>query len=337
MPDDRFPLLLRIKDGGGTRDVSLTGAEVFDLGRDAACAVPLKDTACSRRHVELRLSPDGWEVVDLGSRNGSLLNGKRVERAPFGPGDTLAVGNSEILRLLETVASGARVAVPAPAAPSAAPAAAPPLPAARSAKTKTPAPVAARLLEPSQPVPIPAVATRLPPREPAEGAAPQVSQAVPLPPPPAAPGPTPAAPGSAQADPALATTVGKHDPPSPAFAVGMRLPSRGLPSALIVGGGLVLGAVAVLGGWLLLRGRFSAGEVAAGAPAAAPTATADAGAGSGLPREWEAREASADPDEILAYYLAEETRRSGTPLGDRAAARAAWWRQVRDSVVPHRL
>lgn len=49
----------------------------------------------SRRHAELRALPGGgYEIVDLGSHNGTYLNGLPVGRAPVGPGDIVGIGHS---------------------------------------------------------------------------------------------------------------------------------------------------------------------------------------------------------------------------------------------------
>jgi len=54
----------------------------LEIGRDPSCAVPLEDERVSWRH--LRVAPlDGKvEIVDLGSRNGTMLNGRQIEPGP---------------------------------------------------------------------------------------------------------------------------------------------------------------------------------------------------------------------------------------------------------------
>ena len=55
---------------------------VISVGRSAESTIPLNDTNVSRRHAELRLRGEGadavWVLVDLGSTNGTLINGVKV-------------------------------------------------------------------------------------------------------------------------------------------------------------------------------------------------------------------------------------------------------------------
>jgi adenylate cyclase len=62
------------------------------LGRAAGCDVPEFDPTISRKHAELAASAEGVAVRDLGSSNGSFLNGARVEEAVVHPGDTITFG-----------------------------------------------------------------------------------------------------------------------------------------------------------------------------------------------------------------------------------------------------
>ena len=63
------------------------------IGRDAGNDVPLSDEAASARHAVLELRDGEWWVEDLGSTNGTLVNGTRIERAErVRFGDELAIG-----------------------------------------------------------------------------------------------------------------------------------------------------------------------------------------------------------------------------------------------------
>ncbi|MFJ5263162.1 FHA domain-containing protein [Streptomyces sp. NPDC088387] len=65
------------------------------IGRAADNDLVLDDLVVSRRHAELRARPDGtYEIVDLGSHNGTYLNGGLVDSAPVGPGDVVGIGHS---------------------------------------------------------------------------------------------------------------------------------------------------------------------------------------------------------------------------------------------------
>jgi len=76
------------------RDVPITGS-VVSIGRLPECDVVLADGNVSRRHAEVRQSGDRWILVDLGSTNGTRLNGLPLT----GPqellaGDRISVGNN---------------------------------------------------------------------------------------------------------------------------------------------------------------------------------------------------------------------------------------------------
>src|ERR1700758_2230075 len=51
------------------------------LGRDNSNAVQLHDNEVSRRHAELRSALNGYEIVDLGSANGTYVNDRAIDRA----------------------------------------------------------------------------------------------------------------------------------------------------------------------------------------------------------------------------------------------------------------
>lgn len=62
------------------------------IGRLDTCDVMLNDPTVSRTHAEVRRSGDGFEVVDLGSRNGTRVNGQLVTRQELADGDDLLIG-----------------------------------------------------------------------------------------------------------------------------------------------------------------------------------------------------------------------------------------------------
>jgi pSer/pThr/pTyr-binding forkhead associated (FHA) protein len=95
------------------------------IGREGV-AVTIEDSELSRRHAAVRPVDGGIEIEDLGSLNGTFVNGKRID-APtrLAGGDSVKIGQS----ILELEAAGAPATVmsaaqaPAPAPPAAAPAA----------------------------------------------------------------------------------------------------------------------------------------------------------------------------------------------------------------------
>jgi Protein of unknown function (DUF3662)/FHA domain len=67
------------------------------LGRSRACDVYVADLNVSRRHAELRQEGATYWIVDLGSTNGTIVNGKRVERERLRDGDRITLGSTEIV------------------------------------------------------------------------------------------------------------------------------------------------------------------------------------------------------------------------------------------------
>ncbi len=65
------------------------------VGRGTDCDIILVDPLCSRVHAELRREEDGWWVQDAGSRNGTYLNGQRVERGRLNVGGMFRIGSTE--------------------------------------------------------------------------------------------------------------------------------------------------------------------------------------------------------------------------------------------------
>jgi hypothetical protein len=67
------------------------------LGRAAECdIVLLTDDSVSRRHAEIAVRAGQCRVRDLGSCNGTLVNGRFVERARLRRGDVITLGETEI-------------------------------------------------------------------------------------------------------------------------------------------------------------------------------------------------------------------------------------------------
>ncbi|WP_433078558.1 FHA domain-containing protein [Dactylosporangium sp. CA-052675] len=68
------------------------------IGRGADNDIVLSDLRSSRNHAELRrTATGGFEVVDLGSRNGTFHNGKQVTREDMRPGDLISIGKHEFI------------------------------------------------------------------------------------------------------------------------------------------------------------------------------------------------------------------------------------------------
>jgi pSer/pThr/pTyr-binding forkhead associated (FHA) protein len=56
----------------------------------------LDDVTVSRKHAEIRREADGFLIQDLGSLNGTYVNGERVERALLTSGDEIQIGKFKL-------------------------------------------------------------------------------------------------------------------------------------------------------------------------------------------------------------------------------------------------
>jgi len=115
-------LVIQPGEGGERRLPMQRG--VLTLGRGSDCDLILAETQASRRHAELRRAGDRWQIVDLGSTNGTFVGGVRLApnvARPLRPGDVVTIGSTR-LRLIDEPSQPA----PAPPAAFAEPAAAPP-------------------------------------------------------------------------------------------------------------------------------------------------------------------------------------------------------------------
>jgi DNA-binding NtrC family response regulator len=90
---------LLVTDGEATRAVDIADGEAVLFGRAPEAGVRIDDTRASRRHAELRRAGRDLTIVDLGSRNGTKVNEKRLrgESSPVVGGDVIRVGGVEAI------------------------------------------------------------------------------------------------------------------------------------------------------------------------------------------------------------------------------------------------
>jgi len=79
----------------GSRQVLTDGAAIT-IGRNRECTIVLEDSQVSRRHGRLTRTSQGWHFADLGSRNGSDLNGRPCTDSFLHPGDVLMIGRTPL-------------------------------------------------------------------------------------------------------------------------------------------------------------------------------------------------------------------------------------------------
>jgi len=85
--------LVVIKSGKPGRTAALPmGSSI--VGRDDGCRLRIPAAAVSRRHCEFEVTEDGVTLRDLGSSNGTFVNGERLEDIPepIAAGDIIAIG-----------------------------------------------------------------------------------------------------------------------------------------------------------------------------------------------------------------------------------------------------
>ena len=64
------------------------------LGRSEDAEICLDDNRCSRKHAQAILVSGSWHIEDLGSSNGTQLNGEKVDRSPLRDQSTVQIGNT---------------------------------------------------------------------------------------------------------------------------------------------------------------------------------------------------------------------------------------------------
>jgi pSer/pThr/pTyr-binding forkhead associated (FHA) protein len=93
VPD--YGKLIVVLAGGQRHEYALSKSEV-SIGRTSTSDIQLNDPRASRSHTRLECSPDGCVIVDLGSANGTHVNGKPVDRVTLASGDQVVIGSSSI-------------------------------------------------------------------------------------------------------------------------------------------------------------------------------------------------------------------------------------------------
>ena len=86
--------ILEIIQGPDSGKIVSLDAENLYIGRHAQCELVLTDLEASRRHIKMTQREQGWLLEDLGSTNGTTVNGQRVSRQLISPGDRIQIGQS---------------------------------------------------------------------------------------------------------------------------------------------------------------------------------------------------------------------------------------------------
>lgn len=74
----------------------VTGDEL-SIGRLPQNDIVIDNLSVSRRHAVIAMANNGYTIADLGSKNGTFLNGKQVDKADLAGGDTITIGKYQIV------------------------------------------------------------------------------------------------------------------------------------------------------------------------------------------------------------------------------------------------
>ncbi len=102
LPDAPDVGLLVVKHGANAGTRFVLDQEVTTVGRHPESDIFLDDITVSRRHAEFQRHADGYEVVDVGSLNGTYVNHERIERTRLASGDEVQVGKFKLVFLAAT-------------------------------------------------------------------------------------------------------------------------------------------------------------------------------------------------------------------------------------------
>ena len=112
-PPPATQLTVALEVPGGARTVHTFDAAEdrrVIIGRAPSCDLVLVEGGCSRKHAMLRSTQAGWVVEDLGSSNGTLLNGRVIQSSPLEQGDVVQIGRA-LIHLVSAAAPQTRLVV----------------------------------------------------------------------------------------------------------------------------------------------------------------------------------------------------------------------------------
>ena len=109
VPVVRAPgVVIEVREPGGSpRRIELTGAPMR-IGRAPECELVLKDSRASRRHARLHARDGVLVLTDLGSTNGTRVNGNRITELVLGEGDRIQIGDTSLVVEAARAEAGAR-------------------------------------------------------------------------------------------------------------------------------------------------------------------------------------------------------------------------------------
>ncbi len=105
-------VLIMFRNGGERRSFSVVRSTTT-IGRREDCDLRIPVGDVSRKHCRLLLGPDNLRIQDLGSSNGTYVNGQPVQESFLNPGDSVSVGPVNFVVQIDGVPDEADLAPPA--------------------------------------------------------------------------------------------------------------------------------------------------------------------------------------------------------------------------------
>ena len=98
-PEQKAHLVLLTGDKAGTHYL-IKDDRMTIIGRDAECQIRLQDPDASRRHAAIQPFGREFYIMDMGSTNGTLINGRQEEKRILRHADKITIGQQEFQFLL---------------------------------------------------------------------------------------------------------------------------------------------------------------------------------------------------------------------------------------------
>src|SRR5262245_59520809 len=97
MANVQIPLTFQIYKGSQPIRTEKLTQGAIKVGKLASCHLRIDDEAVSRMHAVIEITaPDQIHVVDLGSRSGTFLNGRKIQKEELRSGDELKLGDTRV-------------------------------------------------------------------------------------------------------------------------------------------------------------------------------------------------------------------------------------------------
>jgi predicted component of type VI protein secretion system len=95
-----MPAKLKIKNKTREWTEDLVDGKTFRVGRSQEAEIQLLNRSVSGLHTELKKGPEGWVIRDLGSTNGTYVNGSKVQIGQLSNGDLIQIGECDLVFVL---------------------------------------------------------------------------------------------------------------------------------------------------------------------------------------------------------------------------------------------